>query len=287
MKRGSSTELNVSEPCEYFDGSWFSYLHGYRHHLELSLESTSHEFNYFEDERCEMLFQLIYFDLVEEGSCENEVWPHGTLYRIKKGPALPFRKAAFTIFIRKPVDNDNNTPMTIVIYSASNFYKKSETVPTAYDFGSFSPLVTIFSVLLQASWTIILSWKRLERAMQMLVSQDEHSFMNPEEYVGLMYDDATFSRSRLYFWAIGTLSEFEKALAQYISQLELFHRANVAPILREASNPTSSWTRTRELDKDFQEHVGELRQIRQSFKTKLIRVQGLQDAVSRGNNFCQ
>lgn len=279
MKRASA-ELDVSEQCEYFDGSWFSYLHGYRHHLELLQESTSHHFKYFENERCEMLFQLIYFDLIEDGSCDNEVWPHGTLYQIKKGAALPFRKAAFTIFVRKPVDNENETPMTIIIYSASNLYKKSETVVTAHDFGSFTPLVTIFSVILQASWTISLSWKRLERVMQTLVSQDEHSFMNPEEYVSLMYDDATFSRSRLYFWAIGTLSEFEKSLGQYINQLEQFHFTNIEPMLWGRIHPNPSSTRPRELDRDFQEHLDELRQIKKSFQAKLVRVQRLQDAVS-------
>jgi hypothetical protein len=47
--------------------------------------------------------------------------------------------------------------------------------------------------------------------------------MDPVEYVHLVYDDATFRRSRFYFWAIGCLSLFEKSIAGNLSHFEKIH----------------------------------------------------------------
>ncbi|KAF2876370.1 hypothetical protein BDV95DRAFT_602359 [Massariosphaeria phaeospora] len=48
--------------------------------------------------------------------------------------------------------------------------------------------------------------------------------MKPEEYVHLLYDEASFPRSRFYFWAIGCLSAFEENLTTNIHQLRAFRK---------------------------------------------------------------
>jgi hypothetical protein len=54
--------------------------------------------------------------------------------------------------------------------------------------------------------------------------------MDPEAYVKLLFDDGNFSRSRLYFWVIGCLNEFDISI-EHIKQCTLFREARVRQFL--------------------------------------------------------
>lgn len=58
------------------------------------------------------------------------------------------------------------------------------------------------------------------------------TFMEPDEYGHLLYDDASFKRSRFYFWAIGCLSEFENNILDNLKAL----RSLMKEILGGAEN---------------------------------------------------
>lgn len=61
-------------------------------------------------------------------------------------------------------------------------------------------------------------WADLNDYISGLLSDD---FMDPESYVKLLSDDAAFRRSKLYFWAIGCLNEFDTSIKDNINQWEL------------------------------------------------------------------
>jgi hypothetical protein len=51
---------------------------------------------------------------------------------------------------------------------------------------------------------------------------EETSFLDADKFVHLLYDDATFRRSRFYFWAIACLTSFEQSIADTLSELAVF-----------------------------------------------------------------
>jgi hypothetical protein len=63
--------------------------------------------------------------------------------------------------------------------------------------------------------------------------------MNPKDYVKLLFDDEIFSWSRLYFWVIGCLNEFDISIGDNIKQWKLFQQACVSPRL-ESLKPSQS-----------------------------------------------
>lgn len=83
---------------------------------------------------------------------------------------------------------------------------------------------------------VVKRWTNLNEYVSKLLMED---VMDPEVYVQLLFDDETFSRSRLYFWVIGCLNEFDLSIADNIKQWELYRLARVIPALA-ADNANSS-----------------------------------------------
>jgi hypothetical protein len=69
---------------------------------------------------------------------------------------------------------------------------------------------------------IVDKWRATWKELSDLIESDGYAtFMKPEEYVHLLYDEASFPRSRFYFWAIGCLSAFEDDVSSLMMQLLL------------------------------------------------------------------
>jgi hypothetical protein len=102
--------------------------------------------------------------------------------------------------------------------------------------------------------------------------------MQPEEYVHLLYDEASFPRSRFYFWAIGCLSAFEDNLTTNIRQLKAFKREQLFSQNVYTGYPDSSLIQglAESLDRRFQK----LDDIAEEIKKKLGVLQALRDGVS-------
>jgi hypothetical protein len=49
----------------------------------------------------------------------------------------------------------------------------------------------------------------------------ESTFMDPKKFVHLLSDEASFPRSRFYFWAIGCLTAFEDEIAVNVREVGL------------------------------------------------------------------
>lgn len=73
-------------------------------------------------------------------------------------------------------------------------------------------------------------WKDFDSYFGELLSNE---FLDHREYTKLLFDDDHFTRSRLYFWALATLTEFMLEISENVKQWELYKEARVAPRLGE------------------------------------------------------
>lgn len=98
------------------------------------------------------------------------------------------------------------------------------------------------------------------------------SLMKPAEHDNLLFDDGAFSRSRLYFWAIDCLSEFELSITDNITQWELYKVARV-PSMKDLPEPDQRQLAFAE------RQYRVLQNQRESFSQKLALTKALRDAV--------
>jgi hypothetical protein len=134
-------------------------------------------------------------------------------------------------------------------------------------------------------------WTRLHDEIERLLSED---FMDPKIYVRLIFDDESFTRSRLYFWVIGCLNEFLVSIEDNIKQWKLFREARVTLLLKhlpksddESQNtnstsgyPRSELERLQSLDQSTEGIRENLESLRSRFTTQLETVKALRDGVS-------
>jgi hypothetical protein len=84
------------------------------------------------------------------------------------------------------------------------------------------PEQALLDVLNQSLMNIVERWKFLCQHVNAMFGKKEYAtFMNPEAFVHLLYDKATFPRFRFYFWAIGCLSAFEENIATNLRVLRV------------------------------------------------------------------
>lgn len=144
---------------------------------------------------------------------------------------------------------------------------------------------------------VVKRWTNLNEYISKLLMED---VMDPEVYVQLLFDDETFSRSRLYFWVIGCLNEFDVSIADNIKQWELYRLARVIPALAtnnanlSVGNPQAlplpsnshfdqkmdSANGLVSLDIEAEELRETLEYLREEFRNKLRTVEILRSGVS-------
>ncbi|KAF2184726.1 hypothetical protein K469DRAFT_578976 [Zopfia rhizophila CBS 207.26] len=117
--------------------------------------------------------------------------------------------------------------------------------------------------------------------------------MDPKIYVKLIFDDESFTRSRLYFWVIGCLNEFLVSIEDNTKQWKLFREARVTPLLKPLpksrdvpQNPDSSTPyhrseiqRLQSLDQSAEGIRENLEILRSRFKNQLETVKALRDGL--------
>lgn len=130
-------------------------------------------------------------------------------------------------------------------------------------------------------------WTNLHDDIAELLSED---FMEPKTYVKLIFDDENFTRSRLYFWIIGCLTEFVVSIEDNIKQWKLFRKARVTPLLEnppksgdESQSPDfspSGRSGLQNLDQSAESVRENLENLQSRFKNQLETVKALRDGVS-------
>jgi hypothetical protein len=102
--------------------------------------------------------------------------------------------------------------------------------------------------------------------------------MKPKEYVHLLYDDAAFSRSRFYFWAIGCLTAFDARILNNIKQFEQYYKAQVVSLLKCTS--LSGYDAIVTFHEEFESNLSALKAIHDRFQDRLSTLESLRNGVS-------
>jgi hypothetical protein len=95
------------------------------------------------------------------------------------------------------------------------------------------------------------------------------------DYVHLLYDDASFRRSRFYFWATGCLTLFEQSIADTLLRFDTFRKGTVEYEVERRGKSGEN-----KLIKEFDVACTSLNNIRLQFKRKLDEIKVLRDGVS-------
>lgn len=69
-------------------------------------------------------------------------------------------------------------------------------------------------------------WLNLMDYIADLLRED---FMDPEEYIKLIFDDGQLSTSKKYFWILACMQEFRSSIMDNISQWSLYYKARIEP----------------------------------------------------------
>ncbi|KAJ3484562.1 hypothetical protein NLG97_g7021 [Lecanicillium saksenae] len=131
---------------------------------------------------------------------------------------LSFRQSSFTVITAYRKGWQGKEPVsdrqywTMMILSPSQFFHGEE----------------IEGNKQKLDWHIDVGLQRFNDHIGGLLTED---FMDPIAYSKLLFDDAIFSRSRLYFWIIGCLNEFDILLKDNIKQWQLYRRARIEHLI--------------------------------------------------------
>jgi hypothetical protein len=299
-------------------------------HLECSRQEGSELANPYSD--VSTGFHITFYEVVlKKGLLQiydqwkgKEKWKVGYLYE-KSGDLSTkdrlFRQSAFTVRLRllrqranthirqvlAMSDHVHRTPAgnqqeafeqywTLLLLTPSGFFqrpldKQDEFIIDWKNERVLSKIVAELIFISHALKEVAKRWTRLHDEIERLLSED---FMDPKIYVRLIFDDESFTRSRLYFWVIGCLNEFLVSIEDNIKQWKLFREARVTLLLKhlpksddESQNtnstsgyPRSELERLRSLDQSTEGIRENLESLRSRFTTQLETVKALRDGVS-------
>ena len=121
--------------------------------------------------------------------------------------------------------------------------------------------------------------------------------MDPAEYCKLLFDDESFSRSRLYFWIIGFVMEVQPSIDDNITQWSLYQRARIQPLLEDLvskgapglNNTADLGRSTIDILKQYLEEGNQIMQdlenLKERFDAIAMSVQALRDGVRLMRSF--
>jgi hypothetical protein len=118
-------------------------------------------------------------------------------------------------------------------------------------------------------WELL--WSSLKKVFD---DRNEPTFLHPELFVHLLYDQASFPRSRFYFWAIGCLSTFEENVAINVRNLRTFQKDMTAVTASKAHRK-----QVKILIAKVEMHCRKLEEIGLQLQKRLATVQALRDGV--------
>ncbi|TEY54959.1 hypothetical protein BOTCAL_0234g00140 [Botryotinia calthae] len=193
-------------------------------------------------------FHIVFYEIISHfRQNSGESWKTGELYQKKaKSDAKTFRRSAFTISseskqLHTLPKSFNNTRKeetepcwTLLLLTPSEFFQPLRELDedslweSDLDWREIGiqrcMLTAELTSILYAMRLVVKRWEGLYRHIEDLLHED---FMDPATYVELLFDDENFSQSRLYFWVIGCVNEFQIAIEDNIKQWTLFREARV------------------------------------------------------------
>lgn len=119
-------------------------------------------------------------------------------------------------------------------------------------------------------------WRSIQSHVSELISEDA-TFLQGNEFVQLLFESDSFSRSRKYFWILGSLRDFENVIKQGEEQWHEFKKRYIDPfreIRKEELHGVLKMAAT------IDEEVAEMATIRIGFGETRTQVESMRDGVS-------
>lgn len=117
-------------------------------------------------------------------------------------------------------------------------------------------------------------WANVAAFFTEVLERESNSILSPSEHDRLFFDDAVFSQSRRYFWAIDTLTQLESFITDNIHQWTEYKKYRIQSMVEERI-PEIVWL-------ELAEHnCLELIRKRDVFRKYLASFQLLRDGVSQ------
>ncbi|KAF7937244.1 uncharacterized protein EAE98_001558 [Botrytis deweyae] len=242
-------------------------------------------------------FHIVFYEkIVSRRIPRSESWKTGKLYlktAKSKGEAEAFRRSAFTMFTKSesrkdPQEEESELCWTFLLLSPSDFFESHEFKQYFSSHSSNAGMrdIAIQRCMLTAELTSILyamrlvvkRWDELYQHIEGLLHED---FMDPATYVELLFDDENFSQSRLYFWVIGCVNEFQISIEDNVKQWTLFREARVESYLERNHGDLSrdSLMKIQNLAKKIDVEVESLINWQSQFKHQQETAQAFRDGL--------
>jgi hypothetical protein len=198
-------------------------------------------------------FHITWFEILDDKQevCQTSSWKSGPLYGSKK--VLRIRETAFTLAILPHIGpNDDwdearafpsNYDPSTVQKEGTDFWTILLLTPSQMsetEIGRDSPATYILLLIKQGLEKAADAWEEI-RGHFSLILDDQYTILDPQGHDELLFDDDTFSRSRLYFWAMDSLDMFITQIKGTISEWKDFWDARQQMI---RSFEEAHWQRT-------------------------------------------
>ncbi|KAH6848051.1 hypothetical protein B0I37DRAFT_376523 [Chaetomium sp. MPI-CAGE-AT-0009] len=193
-------------------------------------------------------FQILDGDMkLEQEQLRASSWKSGPLYGSTKGRLI--QETCFTLAFlphRQPNDMHKEEQRVLSGYTYSrdvnengaDFWTVLLLTPSAVrvgdrtkvgDMARGTPAMYVLGFIKHGLEMAADAWEDL-RAHFNVILDDQHTMLDPRAHDELLFDDDTFSRSRLYFWAMDSLEMFITQIKDTISEWEDFWAAREAMI---------------------------------------------------------
>ena len=292
LARYPKSGYGSSVPFSYFakgnsDSSLWSHMSS---HLQSKTLNTSSN-PYLDDTAG---FHTTFYEIIKIKKKHSELWKNGPLYEDPLDRS--FRKCAFTVYSRVPKEDrtyyrsfpsqHSAHHWTIVILCPNLFFDENNTCfPTkalsegtkqtlGHTLGKLSKIGAEMNIIAHGLERISDRWQDFQAFFEYILD-DKNAFMKPAEHDNLLFDDASFSRSRRYFWAINCLSEFITCITDNIHQWELFKEARIERLLRIDALRELDLQMLRNVEKQYKILINQ----RKYFEQKFASTVSLRDAL--------
>ncbi|KAE9377870.1 hypothetical protein N431DRAFT_399020 [Stipitochalara longipes BDJ] len=231
-----------------------------------------------------MLFHITFYEILQSQAGEEllELWPCGELHsdKYRKGRPRKIRESTLTIIatpsMELPGPKSRSIYWTILCMRPHHFPH----LPYSESRDDLSrkrthEMIDEMSDLVYGNLLIVIGrWEQIACYMEGLLAE-KNGLLDPEYHDSLLTDDATFTRSKKYFWAIEFLIEAETSVLDNINQAKRF-----LEIMN--SNPPSGEVARRMFLMRLRKHntaIQKLEIIRKGFVKKKEEAKALRDGL--------
>ncbi|KAK2836977.1 hypothetical protein FQN49_006531 [Arthroderma sp. PD_2] len=169
--------------------------------LHVSCDRRQQSYNpYMQDWKA---FHITWYRIPTLKEIDRSLWKTGTLYQSNQR----LQESAFTIGLFPNLMDEGARDVNRVAPP-----KLDKTHGNIRDTPVTSPQALVLHLIAEAYKDAADSWEEIARHITKILADDEDAALDAEKHDRLLFDDNTFSRSRLYFWAVDILETFQESI---------------------------------------------------------------------------